>query len=457
MFNKKKEHQVSHLYLNYGFLGLATLIKNSGNNVSFYQGELFSPMDLIDYLVKHYHNIDEKIIFISIPSFFAVTWGREFIQLVRKKLNSKIIMGGRWVLSNKKWALKEYADVDVIVNGQAEGIIEDLLVGKNNVKKPFYIDAASTKGMGVFKEFDYQLLYDFKKFSPCIEISRGCGYGCEFCADKDVPLTALKAPEGIINEILDVNNVYGEDDLKFYFQASIFYPTKAWIEEFHKLFVQSKLKSQWRCETRADINLKEENIKLLSLSGLKVIDIGLESGSPIQLKRMQKTNKAKNYLDKAHELMRHCHKYGIWVKVNILLYPGETYNTINETIKFLESNKKYIKGLSVYPTLIYGSDQHALNFLSEIDKYGASALNGRIEETGITYLNLSSEITFEDAKLLSVNIPKLFMTQEDYFDLKSFSYFPRGYKYNAFIKHISNIKQENLPFKLSDRTTNEPL
>ncbi len=287
MLNKKKEHQVSHLYLNYGFLGLATLVKTSGNNVSFYQGELFSPMELIEYLVKHYDNIDEKIIFISIPSFFAVTWGREFIQLVREKLNSRIIVGGRWVLSDKQWALKEYADVDVIVNGQAEGIIEDLLVEKANIQKPLYIDSPSTKGIGVFKEFDYQLIYDFKKFSPCIEISRGCGYGCEFCADKDVPSTAIKPAESIINEILDVNNVYGQDDLRFYFEASIFSPTKVWIEEFYKLYIELKLKIQWRCETRADINLNEENIRLLSLSGLKVIDIGLESGSPIQLERMQ--------------------------------------------------------------------------------------------------------------------------------------------------------------------------
>jgi radical SAM superfamily enzyme YgiQ (UPF0313 family) len=446
MLNKKKEHQEGHLYLNYGLLGLATLLNDKGNNVSVYQGELFTPMELITYLADHYSNIDEKIIFISIPSFFAVIWGREFIQLVRKEFNCRIIIGGRWVLSDKNWALKEFADVDIIVNGQAESILEDILEDKQYDQKPLYINATSTKSIGTFEKLNYALLYDYKKFAPSIEVSRGCGYGCEFCADKDVALTLLKSPEKIINEIIDVIKLYGENDLKFYFQASFFNPTDIWIEQFHKSYVESKLKIQWRCETRADINLNEENIRLLSLSGLKVIDLGLESGSPTQLERMKKTAKTQKYLDKASQLLKHCNDYGIWVKVNILLYPGETNDTIIETISFLESNKNYIKGLSVYPTVIYGSDQHAINFLREIEDYGASALHGKIEETGITNLNLSPEIMFEKAKQLSVNIPKNFISQQDYFDLKSFSYYPRNYTYSDFTNLISTIEKENLPF-----------
>jgi len=447
MLNKKKNHQINHLYLNYGLLGLATLLKSKEHHVSVYQGELFTPMELIKHLINHYSNIDEKIIFISIPSYFAVTWGHKFIQLIRNTFHCRIIIGGRWVLSDKNWALKKFADVDVIVNGQAEGIFEDILLNMQHIQKPLYINATSSKSVGTFNELDYALLHDYKKFAPSIEVSRGCGYGCGFCADKDVALTPLKPPEKIINEIINVNQLYGENDLNFYFQASIFNPNNAWIEQFYELYVESKLKTHWRCETRADINLKEENIRLLSLSGLKVIDVGLESGSHIQLNRMKKTNKAKNYLDKAHQLMKHCHDYGIWVKVNILLYPGETHDTISETINFLETNQNYIKGLSVYPAIIYGSDQHAIDFLREVEKHGASAINGGIEDTGITNLNLSPEITFDEAKFLSVDIPKKFISQQDYFDLKSFSYYPRDYKYSDFIKHIAMIEERYLPFK----------
>jgi len=454
MNDKKKEHQVSHFYLNYGFLGLATLLKSSENIISVYQGELFTPERLIEYLVEHNEKVDEKIVFISIPSFFAVSWAREFIQLVHNKLNCKIIIGGRWVLSDKNWALKEFDDVDVIVNGQAEGILEEILTNIENFQKPLYINAPTTKSIGTFNELDYSLLYEYKKFSPSIEIARGCGYGCEFCADKDVPSTPLKSPKKIIEEIEITNKMYDVNDLKFYFESSIFHPTTKWIEEFHKSYNDSNLTNQWRCETRADINLSEKNIRLLSMSGLKVIDIGLESGSPIQLERMHKTKKPKKYLDEAHQLIKDCYNYGILVKVNILLYPGETEKTIKETIDFLESNQKYIKGLSVYPTIIYGTGQHAIKFLREIEIHGASAINNRIEETGITYLNLSSEITFDRANLLSIYIAKKFMSQQDYFDLKSFGYYPRDFTYSDFIKHISQVKQETLPFKLDKKLLN---
>lgn len=84
--------------------------------------------------------------------------------------------------------------------------------------------------------------------------------------------------------------------------------------------------------------------------------------------------------------------------------------------------------------------------MKEIEKYGASSLNGKIEDNCITNLNLSSEINYEKAKQLSIEIGKNFMSKDDYFDLKSFSYYPRDYTYNDFINHISNIEEEYLPF-----------
>ncbi|XPV70195.1 MAG: B12-binding domain-containing radical SAM protein [Halarcobacter sp.] len=445
MLKKKKKHQENHVYLNYAILGLATILKSAENNVIVYQGELFTPEKLIELLLKKYRNQNNTIL-ISIPSFFAVSWGIEFIKLVRFQLNCKIILGGRWVLSNKSWALKTFKDVDIIVNGQAESILTEVLKNKEQSGIPEYINASLPEKSQLFNKLDYSLLDSYKTILPSIELSRGCGMGCGFCADKNVLVSNMKSPEKLVNEIQEISKVYNDKNIQFYFESSIFKPKKNWINEFYELYNKYNLKNQWRCETRADINLNEESIKLLALSGLKVIDLGLESASHIQLKRMQKTNNPLKYLEKAQQFIRLCFKYGIWVKVNVLLYPGETEETLNETIDFLENNKKYFKGLSVYPTLIYGSDKYTVDFLKEIEKYGASSLNGKIEDNCITNLNLSSEINYEKAKQLSIEIGKNFMSKDDYFDLKSFSYYPRDYTYNDFINHISNIEEEYLPF-----------
>nr|WP_165375132.1 radical SAM protein [Malaciobacter halophilus] len=447
MLKKKKKHQESHVYLNYALLGLATILKSSENNVIVYQGELFKPEKLITSLVKKYKNKNNTIL-ISIPSFFAVPWGIEFIKLVRSKLNCKIIIGGRWVLSDKNWALNTFKNVDLIVNGQVEGVLTEILENRNFSDTPEYIDVHLSNKSQLFDKLDYELLDGFETILPSIELSRGCGRGCGFCADKDVPVSVMKLPNKLINEIQEINKIYNDKNIRFYLEASIFNPKTIWIKEFYELYNKYNLKNQWRCETRADNNLNEENIKLLAQSGLKVIDLGLESASYIQLKRMQKTNNPLKYLEKAQRFIRLCFKYRIWIKINILLYPGETKETLKETIDFLECNKNYFKGLSVYPTLIYGSDKYAVNFLEEIKKYGASALNGNIEDNCITNLNLSSEINYEKAKELSIQISKRFMTKDDYFDLKSFSYYPRGYMYNDFINHISKVEEEYLPFSI---------
>jgi len=447
MLKKKKKHQERHVYLNYAILGLATILKSSENNVIVYQGELFTPKKLIELLVKKYKN-ENNTILISIPSFFAVTWGLEFIKQVRSKLNCKIIVGGRWVLSDKNWALKTFEDVDIIVNGQAEGALTEILDNRDFSDTPEYIDTPSSNKSQLFDKLDYELLDGFETILPSIELSRGCGRGCGFCADKNVPVSDMKSPEKLINEIQQINKIYNDINIRFYFEASIFNPKKSWIKEFYELYSKYSLGNQWRCETRADINLNEENIRLLSLSGLKVIDLGLESASHIQLKRMGKTLNPQKYLEKAQQFIRLCFKYGIWIKVNVLLYPGEIKETLKETIDFLESNKKYFKGLSVYPTLVYGSDKYAVDFLNEIEKYGASSLNGKIEDNCITNLNLSSEISYEKAKQSSIEIGKRFMSKQDYFDLKSFSYYPRDYTYSDFVNHISKIEEKYLPFSM---------
>lgn len=445
MIEKKKKHQEKHVYLNYAILGLATMIKSPENNTIVYQGDIYTPSKLIELLFSKYKNGNNTIL-ISIPSFFAVSWAIEFIKLVRSKLNCKIIIGGRWVLSDKNWALNTFKDVDKIINGQAESILSEILKNNEHTKIPEYINAPLLEKSQLFYKLDYTLLDDYKTILPSIELSRGCGMGCGFCADKNVPVSDLKSPKKLINEIIEISKLYNDNNIRFYFEASIFRPKNSWIEEFYELYKKHYLKNQWRCETRADINLDEEEIKLLSLSGLKVIDLGLESASPTQLKRMKKTNNPIKYLDKAQEFIKLCFKYGIWIKVNILLYPGETEETLNETIDFLESNKKYLKGLSVYPTLIYGSDKYAVDFLKEIEKYGASSLNGKIEDDCITNLNLSKEINYKKAKELSIQIGKRFMSKEDYFDLKSFSYYPKNYTYTDFMNHILKIEEEYLPF-----------
>jgi len=62
---------------------------------------------------------------------------------------------------------------------------------------------------------------------------------------------------------------------------------------------------------------------------------------------MKKTKNPEQYLVRASKLIKECYEHDIAIKVNILLYAGETEKTILETTEWLEKHKKYIKGVSV--------------------------------------------------------------------------------------------------------------
>ena len=127
MLEQKKVHQVNHSYLNYGLLNLATILSRK-HHVRLFQGDYYStPNQLFSILEQKKLINDTVTIFLSMISYLSVEWAKLFINLVKNK-NTKIqiIIGGRWVLSDKSWALKEFNKVNLIIYGEAENIILDI-------------------------------------------------------------------------------------------------------------------------------------------------------------------------------------------------------------------------------------------------------------------------------------------------------------------------------------------
>lgn len=288
-------------------------------------------------------------------------------------------------------------------------------------------------------------MHNHVRFQPSIEIYRGCGRGCSFCEERDFPLTKMKSPIAISQQFQHLCDIYGTHKLSPYFEASFFKPNQTWAKKLVKVRKDNNEVYHWRCESRADI-FDKKLTELLVNGGFKVIDLGLESASHTQLLRMNKTKRPDEYLEKASEFIEFASSLGVWIKVNILLFIGETLETISETTEWIDKHKKYIKGVSVGSIIAFGLPDEVQDFINSFNCPEASIAKLKDNTTGVTRLNLSKEIDYFRSNELALEKSREFMTKRNYYDLKSFSYFPRGYSYQQFCEDIPE-QADNLPFK----------
>ncbi|HBX0588060.1 TPA: hypothetical protein MF099_15245 [Klebsiella pneumoniae] len=118
-----------NMYLNYGLLSLATVVNNAGYKPRVFHGNFMSPINFFEKLIDNDLLNTRHPIYISIPSYYALSWTKEFTSLIKHKINNKIIIGGRWVINDDEDFLKaELPYIDEIISG----------LGENNTQDPYW-------------------------------------------------------------------------------------------------------------------------------------------------------------------------------------------------------------------------------------------------------------------------------------------------------------------------------
>lgn len=438
---KKRDHALARrqLYLNYGALGLASLCDINGLDTWMVHGEHQDPLALADRLHQQGWLGPGTPLLLSIPSFYALAWSRCFCEAVKRiEPRVRIVLGGRWVTNpNPRWLQHWIPHADLIVQGLGETQLQDIL----DIEGAWY--APATCGL------NHRLVEGYQRYQPSIETSRGCGRGCAFCEERDEPLGKLKSPARVTAELRRLVEVYGDHSIRPYFQSSYLVPKRSWAEQLAEQVQRAGIKVKWRCESRVD-SVKPAAVEGLAAAGMNVIDLGLESASLVQLARMNKAIHPQRYLDAASELLETCARHGIWVKVNVLLYGGESAATLDETRRWLDAHARYLKGVSVGPVVVYGPDNHSADFVKELARLGARPVDPTsAERCGVTTMHLSQTLSAEQAEQESLALSRRYMTQSDYFDLKRFSYYPRDYTEAQWRADVAACDVARLPFRLA--------
>ena len=159
--------------------------------------------------------------------------------------------------------------------------------------------------------------------------SRGCPGGCRFCI-KHVSYgrsVRVRSPENILAELEFLVGL-GIRSVNMY--ADLFTVSREQVVGLCELILERGLRLPWTCNSRVDF-VDPEMLRLMGQAGCKWISWGIESGSEEVLRRAQKGIK----LEQVQRALRWSREAGIrnWGYFIIGL-PGETEETIQETIRF---------------------------------------------------------------------------------------------------------------------------
>ena len=183
----------------------------------------------------------------------------------------------------------------------------------------------------------YKRDLDVKKYNvpfllhPFVSLytTRGCPAQCTFCL---WPQTLSGHPwrkrstDDVAREMAKAKEMW-PDVKEFFFDDDTFNIQKArTIELCGKL---KPLGLTWSCTSR--VTTDYETLKAMKEAGCRLLIVGYESGDPQILKNIKKGAT----VERARQFTKDCHKLGLVVHGDFILgLPGETHQTINNTIAF---------------------------------------------------------------------------------------------------------------------------
>ncbi len=160
--------------------------------------------------------------------------------------------------------------------------------------------------------------------------SRGCPFHCRFCADPVYYGHALrlKSPERIVSEMEDIRERYGIRD--FLFWSESFTLKREWTVRVLEAIKRARGGFRIVCNSRTD-HVDPELLSLMHDAGIWMVGYGVESGSQRVLELMDK----KTTVEKNRQAIVWTKEAGIQATAHMVIgYPGETAQTIEETIDF---------------------------------------------------------------------------------------------------------------------------
>ncbi len=247
--------------------------------------------------------------------------------------------------------------IDVVVRREAEFIIRDLAralaSGDGEWRKVKGIGYRLENGEIMLNEF-YPFVENLDElpipdrtmlpqgidyFNPVVKrvpyttmmTSRGCPGLCTFCSSPPFYGRKIRyrSVESMIEELEEIKQLgYRE----VFFRDEIFTVVKSRTIALCEEMIKRKLNLSWICSARIG-SVDKEMMELMKAAGCHMIRFGVESGSQKILDNIKKGIT----VEQTRQTFRWTHEVGLDTHAHLMLgTPGETRETIDETIKFIK-------------------------------------------------------------------------------------------------------------------------
>ena len=296
-----------------------------------------------------------------IPVYGYVKWLAAIIK--EHKADVPVLLGGSVGFSIPELILSR-TDVDVVCHQEGEATFPELLKALeqkqplSNVKGIWYREDGEirqTEPRPLIRNLDavvpfpaWDLLpMEVYLSNPVVGIgrdidfiaSRGCPYHCTFCYQAfgrtfrphsvDYVMTALR----LLKAQYDIDFVSFQDDE--------FLASKKRFFEFCKAVRHSGLALKWSCTGRVNL-VSRDILQAAKDAGCVSVNYGIESGS----QRMLDTMKKGVTVEQAKNAIRLNREVGLRCPTSFIVgMPGETHETIEETIEFCKDVKIPLRGV----------------------------------------------------------------------------------------------------------------
>lgn len=348
-------------FIPYGLSILDNALREAG-----YNGKLLLEKEEYKGVVASAKQKDEQIKLVGIGSSTLTRFdAKAKIEECRARFPESVIVAGGPHFGNcAEDALQNIPELDIVVRGEGEEVIIDLM---RYAEKKMGIDAISgisyRNGVGDIVSQGPKLVveklsslrfmekfYSIEQFNgnplsafmpiPSMNIlaGRGCPYGCIFCSVNRTKNRVYTVKE-IVDIIEETTAKYGIKGVKF--QDDALTLNEAYIASLCDEIKKRNLEIFWWCDSRANINL--ELLEKMYSAGCRYISVGLETGSP----KIQKIVGKNISNEQIASFSQKCREVGILPYIFLMAsFPDETPADLEMTVQIAKDLCKKHKAIA---------------------------------------------------------------------------------------------------------------